>query len=744
MATLAESLTSSTSRPLGLRMRSDLLVQRQTWQLREYWVIKDPLALKYYRFEAEEFAILQMLDGETSLDEIQETFEREFAPQRITVAELYRLLGMLHRSGLLLSDTAGQGEQLFQRAEERARQRRRAVFGQILALRFRGVDPDRFLDWLCGWCGWLFSRPAAIGVFLLAFSALLLVGAEYEAVRARLPQFRSFFAADNWIWLAVTLGFTKVLHELGHGLACRRFGGRCHEMGVMLLCFTPCLYANVTDSWTIPSKWRRAAVGAAGMYVELLLASLATFGWWFSHPGLFNHLCLNVMFVCSVSTLVFNANPLLRYDGYYILSDLLEIPNLRSKASAVLRQSLGKWILGLPPQRDPFLPTRHRWLFAVYSVASSAYGWLVSLSIFWFLYGVLKSCGLSALAPVLGGLMLWGLVFTPLWRLGKLLYSPYRSRRVKKLRAAVCLGTIAAVAAAVLMIPLPYYIVCPLHVQPRDATAVYVDSPGVVRQIFVQSGPVVAGQPIVRLENPELEIAHQQLRAQRDHLATKLDALRSRAPNDQGALLELAHTQEAFQALETQLAKHQRQIDRLTIRAPRDGELLPAFSRPAPDPETTRVRLANWSGRPLASKNIGAYLEASTIVGRIAQPGCWEALLAVPQGEVEFLASGQKVELILHQLPGQKFTGQIEHLSQQQIEATPPSLSSKSGGPILTETDQNGIERPVETTFQASVPLDEPQILVAGGTGLAKVHAGYQPLWQRGWRAFCRTFRFEL
>ncbi len=742
MATLAESLTSSTRRPLSLRMRQDLLVQRQTWHDREYWVIKDPLALKYYRFEAEEFAILQMLDGETSLDDIQEQFEREFAPQRITANELYRLLGMLHRSGLLLSDTAGQGEQLLERAIERKRQQRRAVVGQILALRFRGVDPDRFLDRLNGWCGWLFSRAAACCVFLLALSALLLVGGEYDAVQARLPQFRSFFAADNWIWLAVTLGFTKVLHELGHGLACKRFGGRCHEMGVMLLCFTPCLYANVTDSWTVPSKWRRAAIGAAGMYVELLLASLATFGWWFSHPGLFNHLCLNVMFVCSVSTLMFNANPLLRYDGYYILSDLLEIPNLRSKAGAVLRQFLGKWVLGLKPQRDPFLPTRHRWLFAFYSVASALYGWLVSLSIFWFLYGVLKSCGLSALSPLLGGAMLWGLVLTPLWRFGKLLHSPYRSRRVKKMRAAICLGGLAIAVAAALMTPLPYYVVCPLHIQPREATAVYVDSPGLVRQVFVQSGPVVAGQPIARLENSELQLAHQQLQAQRDQLATRLEGLRSRAPNDQGALLELAHTQEAFDALEEQLSRHQRQLDRLTIRAPRSGVLLPAFSRPTP--ESNRVRLASWSGRPLSSKNLGAYLEPSVVVGRIADPGHWEALLAVPQGEVEFLAAGQQVDLVLDQLPGERLTGQLEHLSQQQLEATPPSLSSKSGGPILTETDSQGVERPIETTFQASVPLEDPRILAAGGAGWAKVHAGYQPLWQRGWRALCRTFRFEL
>src|SRR5206468_11742270 len=147
--------------------------------------------------------------------------------------------------------------------------------------------------------------------------------------------------AKNWIYLGGTLAITKVIHEFGHGLSCKHFGGECHEMGVMLLVMTPCLYCNVSDSWMLPNKWHRAAIGAAGMYIELVMASIATFLWWFSEPGLLNNVCLAVMFVCSVTTLVFNANPLMRYDGYYILADLLEIPNLRQKAGQVLSRTLG-------------------------------------------------------------------------------------------------------------------------------------------------------------------------------------------------------------------------------------------------------------------------------------------------------------------------------------------------------------------------------------------------------------------
>ena len=148
---------------------------------------------------------------------------------------------------------------------------------------------------------------------------MTLVLVQFGEFQRKLPEFHQFFGPSNWFYLAIAMGFTKVLHEFGHGLSCKHFGGECHELGVMLLVLTPCLYCNVSDSWMLPNKWHRAFIGAAGMYVEICIASIATFLWWFSAPGLLNNICLSTMFVCSVSTVVFNGNPLLRYDGYYIL-----------------------------------------------------------------------------------------------------------------------------------------------------------------------------------------------------------------------------------------------------------------------------------------------------------------------------------------------------------------------------------------------------------------------------------------
>src|SRR5919108_2990660 len=157
MPTLADSIVSSSSRKLTIRVRPDLKARKHRSQGRLYWVVKDPVGLQYYRFEEEEFAILQMLDGQSSLDEIAQRFEREFPPQTIRTEELQQFIGMLHRSGLVITDAAGQGQQLVKRRAERKYQERIATLTNILSLRFKGVDPERFFNWVYPYIRWFFT-----------------------------------------------------------------------------------------------------------------------------------------------------------------------------------------------------------------------------------------------------------------------------------------------------------------------------------------------------------------------------------------------------------------------------------------------------------------------------------------------------------------------------------------------------------------------------------------------------------
>ena len=222
----------------------------------------------------------------------------------------------------------------------------------------------------------------------------------------------------------MALALVKIVHELAHALTCVHVGGQCHEIGLLLLVFTPCLYCDVSDAWSIASKWRRIAVSAAGVIVEVCLAAAATLLWWFSAPGAFHTLCLHIMIVCSVSTLLLNGNPLLRYDGYYVLADWLEVPNLGQQSQALLNRLLAGFFLGIVPPADRSLPQRSRGLLVAYAVVSALYRWLIVLGILWFCYRVAKTYGIEVIAVGLAVLVIAGMVFAPAWNLVRFLNLP--------------------------------------------------------------------------------------------------------------------------------------------------------------------------------------------------------------------------------------------------------------------------------------------------------------------------------
>lgn len=726
-------------------MRPDLRARQHRYQGRIYWVVKDPIGLQYFRFEEEEFAILQMLDGQSSLDDIAERFEREFPPQTIRTEELQQFIGMLHRSGLVITDAAGQGVQLKKRRDERVYKERLGMLANILFLRFKGIDPERILNFLYPWVRWFFTVPAMIVCIMLGLSALMLIVVQFDVFQSRLPSFQSFFAAQNWLWLGLTLAVTKVLHEFGHGLSCKHFGGECHEIGVMLLVLTPCLYCNVSDSWMLPNRWHRAAIGAAGMYVELVLASIATFVWWFTEPGPLNYICLNVMFISSVSTVLFNANPLLRYDGYYILSDILEIPNLRQKASTILSRKLGKWCLGLEEPDDPFLPKRKQALFALYTVAAAIYRWVIVLSILYFLNKVFEPYGLKVLGQLIALAAAYGLVIQPLVQLYKFFKVPGRLGKVKRWRMYTTLGLIAAVVGAVLLVPLPSHVYCSLVVQPRGADSIYVAVDGILEEVLVQPGDQVEkDQPLAQLSNIDVDISIADLAGQQKIYETQLQGLLRLSYEDRRASARIAEVTETLQSITEQLAKRREDHEKLRLVATRAGTVLPpnlVQERPNPG-----AQLPTWSGYPFDPENIGATLVIGTKLCQIGDPRRLEARLVIDQNDIPFVAPGQEVEILLAQSAQQVFEGTIENVSSENLKSSPPNLSSLHGGDLPTQMDSSGVPRPLNPVYEAVVPLpeDEQGLLRIGLTGQAKITTAPRTLASRLGRYLSRTFNFEL
>lgn len=746
MVTLADSLLSSSARKLPLRRRPDLTAKKQRYQGRTYWVVKEPIGLNYFRFQEEEFAILQMLDGSMSLDEIKEQFERQFPPEKITVGELQQFIGTLHRSGLIVAHVPGQGYQLKKRRDERKRKELLAALSNVLAIRFKGIDPERLLNWLYPYVRWLFTPAAVAGCLLLGLSALLLITVQFEVFQSKLPEFHQFFNLKNAIWLSVALAFSKVLHEFGHGLTCKHFGGECHEMGVMVLVLTPCLYCNVSDSWMLPNKWHRAMIGAAGMYVELMLASIATFIWWFTEPGLLNNLALSTMFVCSVSTLLFNGNPLLRYDGYYILSDIAEIPNLRQKATEILSRKLGEWCLGLESPEDPFLPERNQWFFALYTVAAALYRWVVVFSIMFFLYKVFEPYRLEIIGQAIMVMGLYGLVFQPIYKVGKFFWVPGRIDKVKSKPLIGTLCLLGAVVAAVMYVPLPYRPMCDFEIQLREPRPVYVDVPGTLEALFVKPGqPVRQSEPIASLTNLDVDLDIAQLRGTQARLIAEIENLKERRNKEQVAGLQLPNLEDQLRTVTEQLEQREIDRERLDLKAPAAGIVFPPPEIPAKKQDPTDDQLATWSGTPLRQRNLGAFLTPGVLFCQIGDPEKMEAILVIDQSEIDFIDVGQKVVLKLEELPGMTFESEITEISKSDLKVSPRHLSNKAGGELATKTDESGVERPMTISYQARAPLDDQEGLFRIGLrGKAKVHAGTMALGPRMYRLFKKTFNFNM
>lgn len=745
MSTLADSLVNSAMRPLKVRKRPDIEAKRHLYHGQRFWVVKEPVGLNYFRFHDEEYAILNMLDGKTSLQQIKDRFQSDFAPQRITLQDLQQFIGMLHRSGLVISQATGQGRQLRRRGDEKKKKEWLGKLSNIFALRFRGIDPERILNFLNPYTWWYFSVPALLCVMLFGLSALTLVLMNFHEFRAKLPTFEQFFAAHNWIYLGVTMALVKVLHEFGHGLSCKRYGGECHEMGLMFLVFTPCLYCNVSDSWMLPNKWHRVFIGAAGMYVELTLASIATYCWWFSEPGLFNFLCLSIMFICSVSTVVFNGNPLLRFDGYYILMDILEIPNLRQKATEILKRWFQKNCLGLELHENPFLPRHHKGWFALFTVASVIYRWVVVFSIMMFLMKVLEPYGLQALGRIVAVSGIIGMIVKPIWDTIKFFRTPGRASKMKRKNMLISLAVASAALAAFIFVPLPYHVSCAVEIQPQDSKQVYALVPGRLVRWHKRPGETVQpGEAIAQLDNISDRALLEKHRGEWAEAQKHLEVLLNRS-SDEEARSQIDAARERVHSCEKVVQEVQRRIDDLTITAKDTGTIYPPPPKPIPKQVEEDGQLPSWNDSPFDSKNSDAYFAESDLLCLIGDPAAWEAIVVIDQHDIDLVHVDHEVEIKLEADRLRSFTGKIVKISEMDMKEAPENISLQSGGRLDTEMTASGRLKPISTSYQARVPIENVDLSMrVGYRGQARVYVGWKSLGWRVYRFLARTFRLEL
>jgi putative peptide zinc metalloprotease protein len=358
---------------------------------------------------------------------------------------------------------------------------------------------------------------------------------------------------------------------------------------------------------------------------------------------------------------------------------------------------------------------------------------------------VLAPYGLKVVSQMFAIASVAGLVIQPLWKIGKFFYIPGRLQQVKKKNVRITLAVVAALAAFVFFVPLPYRIRCALEVKPRDAQSVYVAVPGELAKINVQPGDrVAANQPLGELNSIELLLQIAELKGKVDLYTRKVETLEyNRLGGDKVAGQDLASMQKSLQMYKNQLKEKEHDLDRLVLKSPVEGTVIPPPEIPKRRSHDGELR--TFSGTPLREINLGAHLPESTLFCQIGDPSKMEAVLVVDQDEIEFMDENQDVDIKIDELPGRTYHTTIAEIAKADLKVAPRQLSNKGGGEVATKTDESGADRPINISYQARAPLDNSDgLLFVGLRGQAKVHARWQTLWTRTVRLFMRTFNFKL
>ena len=480
------------------RLRDHVRITRQHFRGDRWFVLEDLVENSVHRYAPAAQAAIGLMDGTHTLDHIW-TALSDLGEERPTQDELIHLLAQLDAANLLATDRLPDFAELSERAHRQASGKLWRRLSNPLYLRIPLCDPDRFLNATLGiarplWSVWGFLVWLAVVGWGATQAALHWTELTHDLADRVL-------ARDNLLILAVTFPVLKLLHELGHCYAAKLGGASVHEAGIMTLVVMPVPYVDVSPASAFTSKWRRALVGAAGMLTELFCAGLAMMVWTNVEPGLARAAAFNCLLIAGVSTLLFNGNPLLRFDAYFILSDLIEIPNLATRAARYYGYLVNRYAFGVRGQTSPVQARGEVAWFVGYGATSYVYRMWVMLSIALFVAAQMHGVG-AVLAA-------WTVVSGIVYPIGRGLWLVTRGPVLhqNRLRAVLVTGgALACVALLLFAVELPYGTVTQGVVFAQPGADLRTGVEGTLTELLAPQGATLtAGQAVVRLTDPVLD-----------------------------------------------------------------------------------------------------------------------------------------------------------------------------------------------------------------------------------------------
>lgn len=720
------------------RLVSGVRIRRQHFRGRLWYILENPANNQFARMDENAYRFAGSLDGRRTISELWQVCNEQLDDAAPTQGEVIQLLGQLYGMNLLYVDLPPDAEGLLNRYRRRVRREVLGYLTNLLFIRIPLLDPDAFLNRWVGLIGPIFSW-----VGFLFWTALLGTGLYFVISNSRelIAQSADVLAPGNLIFLYLSFVVLKVCHEFSHAFACKRFGrlnrsaGEVHTMGVMFLVFFPLPYVDASSAWSFRSKWHRAVVGMSGVLAELALAAVAAILWSQTSIGAVRIIAYNVIFVASISTILFNGNPLLRFDAYYVLSDLIEIPNLAQRSRNFIYYLVKHYIWAIQKIQNPAYSLGERIWFLTYGPASMAYRIFISIRILLFLNDRLPPA-FFIVVPIMATTAIVGWLIVPLLRFVRYLATGPELARNRRRAVVSTVGGLAVTVVLVGLIRVPHHCRIEGIVEPSQFALIHAETDGFVTG-FLPSQSVASqeSRPLVEAVNLELEAQNRSLQAQRQALQVRYYLAH---------LEEIAAAQiiaEQIEALDEQIERVRSELEKLSLRAPFAGIWI------APQIERTEGTYLRRGER------IGFVGSLDDLIVR-ATAGQEVAAMIVEDAEAD-------VEIRVKGRPDMTFTGRIERILPAGHDTLPSeALGYAAGGSMATRPDPQMLARAAERFFEIRIRPDVPQMtesaleetgqgpatLFAGQRVIARVRMSPKPLLVQWYNAARRLFqrRFHI
>jgi putative peptide zinc metalloprotease protein len=669
------------------KFRTDLIASDyQESSGRKSVVLKDPVAEKYYRLSQYELALLKAFDGTVTVDQALARLHsqgRYYPPE-----EALQIVNKVAQCGLMLGTPFSSAEVLtpYKKGMKKAGNLRKlsSVYYMYLPL----LNPDRFLEKTLPIFKILVNKYTAAVMALLGMGALYLIVAGLPRMQ---EEYLYFFNWENMLYLSLVTTLIKVIHEFGHAFAAKSFGLHVPRMGIAFLLFFPCMYCDTTDAWKLADRKQRMAIGAAGILTELTLAIIATYIWYFSQAGIVNSLAFYLLVISTVSTVLFNGNPLMKFDGYFILMDYLRKPNLASRSSAYVKYLFMNRVLGLSEVANPARSSEENVLLSAYGVSAFIYRFFLYFGIVVGIYSrfdkllgivlAFVALGLFVLRPmIMGTLNLW------------------RKRKDFKLKLKESLVFVAVVGAAVVLLAWPWSSksIFPCYMESARTQKLAVPFQATITDVYIRQGMAVEQDALLmRLEPYNLQLELVRKKIDREVIRNTLwltrvdDKEKGRAG---GQELELTRAEAGVQKIEQDLdmALH-------GVKAPFAGVVTGL------DP---RVQAGFMPGRGI-------------ILGELKSSRECVAYALVPGMHLHKIRQGQLVDIWFPVNGGTTFSKRIDSVrSYNERNLTDSPFSSRFGGEIATEAEGHfASDVPLEDLYVCSVHFPDNRTIPLGLTG---------------------------